>query len=175
MDEERQRGNGIRLTCASENEHEETASLLHNRLLMRFCWHRFLGVALVPLFILAGLIEPGGWFCANGSRCEPAFAVTCCCGSAVPGERTDACCADAPSSAGSVVTEHRCGCYHQADAPLPLLKTAHTFQTVPILVAVVTTLPEPPVAAAFPLPAAIPTKLIRFFVSPGDPRGPPAA
>jgi hypothetical protein len=63
--------------------------------------------------------EPGGWHCADGSLCESAAALTCCCG--------------CPETGGQIVHEceeqgpqlrpaEECGCYYHAEGAEALAK-----------------------------------------------------
>jgi hypothetical protein len=137
--------------------------------------NRLLGVALLPLLIWAQLTGFGGWFCANGTRCEPAFAATCCCGSVQGSSVPDECCADRTGSGRASIARAPCGCYYDAQGIDCLLRAARTLKTASPLPAAVLTAGEPPRLTLVSLAAAAPIHPPRPPVSPRDTRAPPAA
>src|SRR5713101_1766559 len=94
---------------------------------MKSLWHQFLGAALLPLLIFAGQIDLGGWFCADGTRCRPALAATCCCGcpegAGAPGD----CHARAGDQAHAAITGTPCHCYYDIQGIPSLLKAEQGF------------------------------------------------
>lgn len=143
-----------------------------------FC-RRFPVGLLLPLFLLAGLLGHGGWFCADGSYCAPALAITCCCGCP---EGTvairDACCADERGAEeGDALSTGSCGCYYQADDaalsalhPPQILNDLAIGQQASRETAVVS-----PSALIARLPTEAPSLKSRVLLSARDPRGPPTA
>jgi hypothetical protein len=142
---------------------------------MRSFRHGFLGVALLPLLILAQLIGSGGWFCANGTRCELPFAATCCCGSVQASSASSECCADRTDEGRASVTGVPCGCYYDARGMDCLPGATRTLETASPLPAATLTATEPPLLAVFSLTTAVPIQPPRFLTSPGHTRAPPAS
>jgi hypothetical protein len=139
---------------------------------------RFLGVALLPLLILSGLIGPGGWFCADGSRCEPLFAPACCCACGEAGVPADACCSEDSGPLQAATLGSACGCYYDTGPGLSaaVLRAPETLEP---LVALATVAPSPhrPVAPSL-LCSVTPVVAIKPPRQPSSPRhtrGPPAA
>src|SRR5262245_36954393 len=111
---------------------------------MRSFWHRFCGAALLPLLILAGIVGPGGWFCADGSQCKPWFATTCCCGCDASDSACDDSCAAPADAAAVALAAPSCFCYYHAEETPPPLKAVPTGHSIMALPSVAAALAVPP-------------------------------
>jgi hypothetical protein len=142
--------------------------------MMNSMWRRFLGVALLPLLILVGPVGPGGWYCADGSQCEPWFAASCCCGCGA----TD-CAGDGSESCRSEIDSPKvaaasCDCYYHAEAVASLVKSVPTAEHGTLLPsASASIVPRWRVVTCLPAPSLLPPDSLHS--SPTDTRGPPAA
>src|SRR5438874_9387055 len=111
---------------------------------MRRIWHRLIGVALLPLLVRSGLAGTGGWHCADGSLCEPAGAVTCCCGPVGSVSAPDECCPEGTGTGSAAFVGRHCGCYCDAQPLTPIRSTTQALVSLPALPAITITAPEPP-------------------------------
>jgi hypothetical protein len=144
---------------------------------MRSFKRHFIGVALLPLLILSGLIGPGGWFCADGRLCEPAFAATCCCGCPEDGVPARDCCPGETGPHGEAGLRSSCGCYYHAEAAaraVVLKSPQHRWNAVSPPTAV-TLAVAPPIGFTLALARTPTAKPARFLLSPRQSRAPPFA
>lgn len=142
---------------------------------MRSYRHRRLGVALLPLLILAQLTGSGGWFCADGSRCELPLSATCCCGSAPGSAPLGESCMAGIGAGGASVSSAPCGCYYDARSLDCLQRATQAPATAaPVPAAFLTTV-ESPRLTLFSLTEEAQLPPPRFLASPRDTRAPPAS
>jgi hypothetical protein len=128
----------------------------------------------MALLIAASFLTTGGWFCADGRACLPAFSPTCCCGS----ESTQAAAMEADRfstpEAAACLSEGCCGCYR--DLPSLAARPAVVVTTVPALLPLpgIAT-PEPPALCVSRRPSSITPSPPRYLLAPTHLRAPPAA
>jgi hypothetical protein len=124
-----------------------------------------------PLLALLLGSGAGGWFCADGAQCRPAAALACCCGCPEGANGVAHRCVEA----GAAVSGDHCGCFYRTQTLDVAAHASPRFLTVGIAALPAACVPSPAIppvvyALVSPLAHGPPGR----FLSPGDPRGPPA-
>src|ERR1043166_2641639 len=146
----------------------------YNRTWMRTISRRTIQAAFLSLLIAVSFFTTGGWFCADGRACMPAWSPTCCCGDSHGAAVKHAAC-DTPGD-HTCLSEPGCGCYRDPGFPPALRPAGRLTLTAPAI------LPGPTIPFLVPVsqrvshrPPAPPISPPRFLISPRDTRAPPAA